>query len=158
MKTAIFTLILGLLVFVGKGQSLTTKIYFVKNGAQTLGPVEIYTTLNSNQPIIVKNNGYVLIETDADSLGFTNGPLYTYSSYEDYAYSSSRTKLNPTFIYFERGKSYFFKLGPMVYSSHLDVEEMSERAFWLYIGLNDLNRIKKTYFLSSATGLTKSQQ
>ena len=156
MKNTVFTLLLGLIVFVGKGQSLTTKIYFAKNGAQTLGPLEIYTMLNPDQPIIVRNNSYVLLETDADSLGFIKRSP---SSDADNQFPVSSTyKSKPVFIKFERGKSYFFKLGPIVYSQHLDVEEMSERAFWMYVSLNDLGDKQKTYFLSNSNGLTKGQQ
>lgn len=156
MKNTVFTLLLGLIVFVGKGQSPTTKIYFVKNGVQTLGPLQLYTTLNPDKPISVKNNGYVLVETDADSLGVTS--RRSYSDSEDYRYSSAYTKPKPIFVRFERGKTYFFKLGPAAYSQNQDVEEMTERAFWLYIGLNDLNRNQKFYFLSNSNGLTKGQQ
>lgn len=136
----------------GRSQSNPTKIYLVKNGAQTLGALPVYTTLNPDQPIKVKNNGYVLIETDADSLG-----ILKENHYADTESQSQYTKQKPIFIKFERGKTYFFKLGPVVYSQHLDVEEMTERAFWLYIGLNELGDNEKKYVLSKANGLTQSQ-
>ena len=150
MKTTILFVLFLLMAVLGRSQSNPTRIYLAKNGAQTLGALQVYTTLNPDQPIKVKNNGYVLIETDADSLGILreNPHADTESQY---------TKQKPVFVKFERGKTYFFKLGSAVYSQHFDVEEMTERAFWLYVGLNDLGGNEKKYVLSSKNGLTQSQ-
>lgn len=133
------------------GQSFNAKIFIVKNGAQTLGPTQFYTTLDPNQVISVKNNGYVLIETDADSLGVFKG-----NTYSDSETQSLVDKRKPVFIQLEKGKSYYFKVGPIMYSQHLDVEEMTERAFQLYVGLNELTGHLKKYTLSSSKVSLKS--
>lgn len=135
------------------GQSLNTKIFIVKNGAQTLGPTQFYTTLDPDQVISVKNNGYVLIETDADSLG-----VFTGNAYSDSESQFSAKKQIPVFIQLEKGKSYYFKIGPIMYSQHLDVEEMTERAFQLYVGINELSGHLKKYTLRSSKVSLKSSK
>ncbi|GAB4049371.1 hypothetical protein [Spirosoma litoris] len=154
MKTASFIFLFCLMTFLGQAQSIPTKIYLVKNGAQTLGGIQFYTTLNPSKPIKVKNNGYVLIETDADSLGIIRESPYAENDYQP---PVSSPKRKPVFIKFEPGKSYYFKMGSAAYSTHFDVEEMTERAFWLYIGLNDLTDNVTRYTLSRAVGLVKNQ-
>jgi hypothetical protein len=144
MKTSVCTWLLCLMALLGHAQSKPTQIYIVKNGANTLGALQFYTTLNPDLLIKVKNNGYVLIETDADSLG-----VFKETSYSE-EHQALIKKQRPTFIKLEQGKTYYFKVGPVVYSQHLDVEEMTERAFQLYIGLNDLTGNLKKYVLSSS--------
>ncbi|MVM39180.1 hypothetical protein GO730_19225 [Spirosoma sp. HMF3257] len=153
MKTTFFIFLFCLMAYLGYGQSVPTRIYLVKNGAQTLGGVQFYTTLNPNKPIIIKNNNYVLIETDEDSLGIIKETPY---SDNDYQAPAAPPKQKPVFVKFERGKSYYFKMGSASYNSHFDVEEMTERAFWLYIALNDLSGNAKKYTLSSSGGLVKN--
>lgn len=140
MKANIVTALLCLSTLFSFGQSATTKIFIVKNGAQTLGPTQFYTTLDANQVITVNNKSYVLIETDADSLG-------VYRGNSDADYQPSTNKQSPVFIQVEKGKAYYFKIGPMMNSQHLDVEEMTERAFQLYVGLNRLGNHPKIYSL-----------
>lgn len=153
MKTPVFVSLFCLMALLSHSQSVPTRIYLVRNGAQSLGPLQLNTTLNTDKPIKIKNNGYVLIETDADSLG-----IIRETSYPDYDYRSSTPKRKPVFVKFEQGKSYYFKIGGAAYSMHFDVEEMTERAFWLYVGLNDLSDHGTKYVLSSSGGLVKSQQ
>lgn len=153
MKTTLLLISFCLTAHIAKCQSTLTRIYFVKNGAKTLTPLEIFTNLSPNNSIMVRNNGYTLVETDADSIGFVQRPVYLDPEYPSGAYKNQK----PVFITLERGKSYFFKMGPVVYSNHLDVEEMTERAFWLYLGVNNLNQKVRTYFLSGSGGLSKQQ-
>ncbi|WP_020604730.1 hypothetical protein [Spirosoma spitsbergense] len=144
MKTTICTCLLCLIALVGHAQSKPTRIYIVKNGANTLAALQFYTTLNPDLLIKVKNNGYVLIETNADSLG-----VFKETSYSE-EYQTPAKKQKPTFIKLEHGETYYFKVGPAIYNQHLDVEEMTERAFKLYIGLNDLTDNLKKYVLNSS--------
>jgi len=153
MKTNVFIILLCLITLLSQAQSMPTKIYIVKNGGQTLGGIEFYTTLSPTQAIKVKNNGYVVVETDADSLG-----VFKEITHYDAEYQPSIKKQRPTFIKLESGKSYYFKIGNTAYSQHLDVEEMTERAFQLYIGLNELETNPKKYVFTSSKGLAKEAQ
>ncbi len=144
MKTNVCIWLLCLMALVGRAQSNPTQIYIVKNGANTLGALQFYTTLNPDLLIKVKNNGYVLIETDADSLG-----VFRENSYSEERQTPIK-KQRPTFLKLEQGETYYFKVGSVVYNQHLDVEEMTERAFQLYIGLNDLTGNLKKYVLNSS--------
>jgi hypothetical protein len=135
------------------GQSSTTKIFFVKNGATTLGATQFYTTLEPNQVISVRNNGYTVIETCADSLG-----IFRSTSYADTDYQHPVKKPKPTFIKLEFGKSYYFKIGSAIYNQHLDIEEMTERAFQLYVGLNELSDNPKKYVLGNSKTLFRTPQ
>ncbi|AKD56788.1 hypothetical protein [Spirosoma radiotolerans] len=145
MKAIALICLLCLSTLFSFGQALTSKIFIVKNGAQTLGPTQFYTTLDPNQVISVKNNGYVQIETDADSLGVFKGNNYSDTESQLFA-----KKPEPVFIQLEKGKSYYFKIGPIMSSQHLDIEEMTERSFQLYVGLNELSGHLKKYTLSNS--------
>lgn len=151
MKVNLLTALLCLSTLFSFGQAATTKIFVVKNGAQTLGPTQFYTTLDANQVIRVNNRGYVLIETDADSLG-----IYRDNSGADDQPSVNRQ--SPVFIQLEKGKAYYFKIGPLMNSQNLDVEEMTERAFQLYVGLNGLGNHPKIYTLGRSKLSLKNPQ
>lgn len=153
MKTTAFICLFCLMTFLGQAQLAPAKIYLVRNGLQSLGPLQFLTTLNPDKPIKVKNNGYALIETDADSLG-----IIRETTYSDNDNQLTTLKRKPIFVTFEQGKSYYFKIGGAAYSSHLDVEEMTERAFLLYVGLNDLGSNFTKYTLSKSGGLVKNTQ
>ena len=116
MKTSVCTWLLCLMALLGHAQSKPTQIYIVKNGANTLSALQFYTTLNPDLLIKVKNNGYVLIETVADSLG-----VFKETSYSE-EHQAPVTKKRPTFIKLEQGETNYFKVVPAVYNPHLDCE------------------------------------
>ncbi|WP_460913804.1 hypothetical protein [Spirosoma areae] len=103
---------------------------------------ELRTTLNPDSPIEIGkrgSEGYVLVETDADSLGF-------------------KLKNNKTiYIHFKRGRTYYYRLvanylQPISYSpSPITVNEVTEQEFWLNIYLN--NPTYRHYLLKKDSGL-----
>ncbi|RYF73476.1 MAG: hypothetical protein EOO39_10350 [Cytophagaceae bacterium] len=140
-----------LLASVSYGQSAPTRIYLVKNGSHVLNLLQFHTTLDPDKAIKVKNSSYTLIETDADSLGIIMENLYPDSQ-------GMAIKAKQVFVKFDKGKSYFFKMGSVPAfrgSSQIDVDEMTERAFWLYVGLNQLSDTPTRYLLTTSNGLTK---
>ncbi len=122
--------------------STLTKIY-LHQPKSTGGGYEIRTTLNPNTPIEIGKRGrdeYVLVETDADSLGFN-------------------LKNNKTiYIHFERGRTYYYRfvinyLFPVSNSPNPStVDEVTEREFWLNIYLNDATY--RHYILRKNSGLS----
>ncbi|MBO0947907.1 hypothetical protein [Fibrella forsythiae] len=151
MKRNACILLFYLLATVSYGQPAPTRIYLVRNGSRFLNLMQFRTTLDPNKEIKVKNSGYTLIETDADSLGIIIDTTYPDSQ-------GLIIQPKPVFVNVEKGKSYFFKLGPVPAfrgSSQIDVDEMTERAFWLYVGLNQLSDTPTRYLLTNANGLTK---
>ncbi len=122
--------------------SALTQIYVHQLKATGDG-YSLRTTLNPDNPIEIGKRGgegYVLIETDADSLGL-------------------RLRSNKTiYIHFKRGQTYYYRLvanylQPVNYSlSPITVNEVTEQEFWLNIYLN--NPTYRHYLLKKDSGLT----
>ena len=122
--------------------SALTQIY-VHQLKSTGDGYELRTTLNPDNPIEIGrrgSEGYILVETDADSLGI-------------------KLKNNKTvYLHFKRGQTYYYRLvsnylQPISYSpSPVTVNEVSEQEFWLNIYLN--NPSYRHYLLKKDSGLS----
>ncbi len=122
--------------------SALTQIYFHQLRSTGAG-YEIRTTLNPDVPIEIGkrgSDGYVLLETDADSLGF-------------------KLRNNKTiYIHFNRGRTYYYRLVsnyllPISNSNGpITVNEVTEQEFWLNVYLN--NPIYRHYILKKDSGLS----
>lgn len=122
--------------------SALTRIY-VHQLKSTGNGYELRTTLNPDSPIEIGkrgSEGYVLVETDADSLGV-------------------KLKNNKTvYLHFKRGQTYYYRLvsnylQPVSYNpSPVTVNEVTEQEFWLNIYLND--PIFRHYLLKKDSGLS----
>ncbi len=147
-----YRILFGLLclsVTVASGQSTpTTKIYLVRNGSVTLAGLRFYTTLDKSKPVVVKNNAYTVIETDADSLGILPDGPYGASSASDDEYGQAVRKA--VYIPLEKGKTYYFKVGHIYQSQFLDVDDLSGQAFKLFVGINRIDGAPQYYFLSKS--------
>ncbi|WP_288423803.1 hypothetical protein [uncultured Spirosoma sp.] len=145
-----YHLLFGLLclsITLASGQS-TSKIYLVRNGTVTLSGIRFYTTLDKSKPIVVKNNAYTVIETDADSLGILPDGPYEASSASDDEYGRAIRKA--VYIPLEKGKTYYFKVGRIYQSQFFDVNDLSEQAFKLYVGINRIDGTPQYYFLGKS--------
>ncbi|RZK40748.1 MAG: hypothetical protein EOO61_06335 [Hymenobacter sp.] len=122
--------------------SALTRIY-VHQLKSTGNGYELRTTLNPDSPIEIGrrgSEGYVLVETDADSIGL-------------------KLKNNKTvYIHLERGQSYYYRLvtnylQPVSYNpSPITVNEVTEQEFWLNIYLNTPSY--RHYLLKKDSGLS----
>jgi len=118
-----------------------TQIYFHQARA-TKGGYDLRTTLNPDVPIEIGKHGtdgYTLLETDADSLGF-----------------ELRNK-KIIYIHFKAGKTYYYRIVanylPISYgSSPTTVNEVTEQEFWLNVYLN--NPTYRHYVLKKRSGLS----
>ncbi|QJD80108.1 hypothetical protein [Spirosoma rhododendri] len=157
MKQYAFFGLLTLSVTFAFGQSvLTTKIYLVKSGSVYSPAVRSYTTLDAGRPIVVRDNAYTVIETDADSLGILPDGQYNVSPSADDYQSGRPVAPKPTFLTFEKGKTYYFKVGRIYQNSFFDISDLSEQAFKLFVGINQIDKTPRRYFLSkSGEGVSK---
>lgn len=141
-----------LIILLIVGILLTTQLIYAQNSALTQIYVhqlkstgsgyELRTTLNPDSPIEIGkrgSEGYVLVETDADSLGVT-------------------LKNNKTiYIHFKRGQTYYYRLvsnylQPVSNNpSPITVNEVTEQEFWLNIYFN--NPTYRHYLLKKGSGL-----
>lgn len=147
MKRFLLLVLLILPILKLQGQSLPTKLYLIKSMGQASGPFRFYTTLNPKQPIAIPTKGYLLVETDADSLGIISGPLTGDATYP------TEDRQAPVYVKLERGQTYYFRFSTVASSPDVLVDEMSPRAFQLYQGLNGNNMQAKHYRLSHSTGV-----
>ncbi|UHG94640.1 hypothetical protein [Spirosoma oryzicola] len=118
----------------GQGTSLT-KLY-IHQGRATGYIKELRTTLNPDLPIKISNgvnDGYVLVETDADSLGLVlhNGKI--------------------AYVHFELGKAYFYRIVSSSGIAYPTMSQVTEQEFWL--GVYFTKARYKHYFLGKESKL-----
>ena len=150
MNRFLLLALLTLPVFGALGQPLPTKLYLIKTMGQGVGPFRLYTTLNPKQPITFPTKSYVLLETDADSLGVMSG--LSGEETGDALYPSEALP-GPVYLPLERGQTYYFHFSTVAGSPNIQVNELSQRAFQFYRGLNGIGMPARRYQLSRSSGL-----
>lgn len=142
---SIILLVAGLLLsaqLLHAQNSALTRIYMHQLKSTGKG-YELRTTLNPDTPIEIDKRGgegYVLVETDADSLGL-------------------KLKNNKiVYLHFKRGQTYYYRLvnnylQPVSNSpSPITVHEVTEQEFWFNVYLN--NPVYRHYLLKKDSGLS----
>ena len=119
MKTLFLLIFTGLLLLSSlAANAQTTRLHLFRTSRAGLLTESIFPIQNLGKPLNIPFRTYIVIETNADSIGFDSGKGQGY-------------------IRFEKGKNYYFRLRKEANEIVSMVDEVSEQTFKMNLLLSD---------------------